>query len=83
MDPVQYQDDLECNYQKSYLAGVNAEGEIYGNFKIIIRRKPKENNFKAVLHSIENIIDKKPELPVFLSDILLGYGVQDKSSSYK
>lgn len=34
------------------LAGINAEGEIYGNFKLLVKRNPKENNFKAILGSI-------------------------------
>jgi len=34
------------------LAGQNAEGEIYGNFSLLVRRNPKENNFKAILSSI-------------------------------
>lgn len=35
------------------LAGINAEGEIYGNFKLLVKRNPKENNFKAILGSIQ------------------------------
>lgn len=75
IDPVQYQEDLE--------AGINAEGEVYGNFQLVIRRKPKENNFKAVLQSIKDVIQVKPHLPEFLEQILLGYGVTDESSSYQ
>ena len=37
---------------KYILAGINAEGEIYGNFKLLVKRNPKENNFKAILGSI-------------------------------
>jgi intron-binding protein aquarius len=50
---------------------------------LIIRRKPKENNFKAVLNSIKDVVHEKPKLPQFLSQILLGYGVQDESSSFR
>jgi hypothetical protein len=35
------------------LAGINVEGEIYGNFKLLVKRNPKENNFKAILGSIQ------------------------------
>lgn len=65
------------------IAGINAEGEIYGNFNLLIRRKPKENNFKAVLSSIKDVISEKPKLPPYLNQILLGYGVTDESSSFK
>ena len=41
----------------------------------MIRRKPKENNFKAVLNAIKDVIEEKPKLPKFLNQILLGYGV--------
>lgn len=64
-------------------AGINAEGEIYGNFNLIVRRKPKENNFKAVLSAIKDVIQEKPKLPKFLSQVLLGYGVEDESSSFR
>jgi intron-binding protein aquarius len=41
LDCAQYQEDIE--------SGLNVEGEVYGNFRLLIRRRPKENNFKAVL----------------------------------
>ena len=44
LDAAQYQDDVD--------AGINAEGEIYGNFSLLIRRNPKENNFKQILGAI-------------------------------
>ncbi|CAD8160547.1 unnamed protein product [Paramecium pentaurelia] len=73
LDQAQYQDDID--------SGINAEGEIYGNFKLLVKRNPKENNFKAILGSIQQVILQKPQLPKFLDEILLGYGVEDISSS--
>jgi intron-binding protein aquarius len=49
------------------------EGEVYGKFRLLIRRRPKENNFKAVLESIMSLLVSKPSLPNFLNDIILGY----------
>ncbi|XP_074604592.1 RNA helicase aquarius [Brevipalpus obovatus] len=47
---------------------------IYDTFNIIIRRKPKENNFKAVLETIRDIMNTKYVVPEWLHDIILGYG---------
>jgi len=39
-----------------------------------MRRKPKENNFKAVLETIRNLMNTECVVPDWLQDILLGYG---------
>ncbi|KAK6501069.1 hypothetical protein TWF481_008919 [Arthrobotrys musiformis] len=47
----------------------------YGSFNIIIRRKSIENNFKAVLASIQHIIeDPANYIPEWLQDTFLGCG---------
>ena len=38
------------------------------------RRKPKENNFKAVLESIRDLMNEDVIIPPWLHDIFLGYG---------
>jgi len=38
------------------------------------RRKPKENNFKAVLETIRELMNTTCVVPEFLHDIILGYG---------
>ena len=38
------------------------------------RRKPKENNFKAVLESIRDLMNEEVIIPPWLHDIFLGYG---------
>ena len=38
------------------------------------RRKPKENNFKAVLESIRDLMNEELIIPQWLHDIFLGYG---------
>ena len=46
----------------------------YKSFNIIMRRNPEENNFKAVLECVRDIMNEGVVLPDFLKDILLGYG---------
>ena len=39
-----------------------------------MRRKPKENNFKAVLETIRDLMNNECVVPDWLHDIILGYG---------
>ena len=39
-----------------------------------MRRKPKENNFKAVLETIREMMNTECVVPDWLHDIILGYG---------
>jgi len=41
---------------------------------VFIRRKPKENNFKAVLETIRDLMNINCVVPDWLHDIILGYG---------
>lgn len=47
---------------------------MYETFTIIVRRKPKENNFKAVLETIRDLMNTECVVPDWLHDIILGYG---------
>ena len=48
--------------------------DVYDSFNIIMRRKPKENNFKAVLETIRDLMNTECVVPDWLHDIILGYG---------
>ena len=48
--------------------------DTYETFNIIMRRKPKENNFKAVLETIRHLMNTSCVVPEFLHDIIIGYG---------
>ena len=63
LDPNQYYEDM-----------TNGQDDIYDSFNIILRRKPKENNFKAVLETIKDLINTKFVVPDWIHDLLLGYG---------
>lgn len=66
---------LDCN---QYLIDMNDADEgkedVYSNFNILLRRKPKENNFKAVLETIRELMNTECVVPDWLHDIILGYG---------
>lgn len=69
LDPNQYQQDMTSSIQ-------NGTEDPYETFNIIMRRKPKENNFKAVLETIRNLMNTECVVPDWLHDIILGYGDQ-------
>ncbi|KAJ6414434.1 hypothetical protein OIU84_003434 [Salix udensis] len=48
--------------------------DIYGTFNVLMRRKPKENNFKAILESIRDLMNEYCIVPDWLHNIFLGYG---------
>lgn len=66
---------LDCNqYRLDMEKTVKGGEDVYESFNVIIRRKPKENNFKAVLDTIRQLMNTSCVVPEFLHDILLGYG---------
>lgn len=48
--------------------------DVYATFNILMRRKSKENNFKAVLDSIRDLMNEDCVMPDWLHDVFLGYG---------
>ncbi|XP_030854514.1 RNA helicase aquarius isoform X2 [Strongylocentrotus purpuratus] len=67
LDSNQYQKDMA----KTASSGTE---DVYESFNIMMRRKPKENNFKAVLETIRDLMNTDCVVPDWLHDILLGYG---------
>jgi len=61
-------------YQKDILATQHGAEDIYSTFNVLIRRKPQENNFKAVLETIRDLMQADCTVPNWLHDIFLGYG---------
>ena len=54
--------------------------EVYDSLNVIIRRKPKENNFKAVLETIRDIMNTRTVVPLWLTEVLLGFGDPDDAN---
>lgn len=48
--------------------------DVYDSFNILIRRKPQENNFKAVLETIRDLMQSELVVPDWLQKVFLGYG---------
>eukprot|EP01063_Lacrimia_lanifica_P019949 TRINITY_DN27345_c0_g1_i1.p1 TRINITY_DN27345_c0_g1~~TRINITY_DN27345_c0_g1_i1.p1 ORF type:complete len:1450 (+),score=554.59 TRINITY_DN27345_c0_g1_i1:66-4415(+) len=73
-DPVQYQKDAN-----------SPEGaELYENsFNFVMRRNPEENNFKAVLDTIRELLYFPTVVPEWLQDVFLGYGEPDSAHYLK
>ncbi|EFJ49751.1 hypothetical protein VOLCADRAFT_104194 [Volvox carteri f. nagariensis] len=68
LDTAQYQLDMNT------MAKHKSE-DPYATFNLLMRRKPKENNFKAVLESIRDLMnDETAVIPPWLHDVFLGYG---------
>ena len=67
---------LDCNQYHLDMERASLPGgeDVYETFNILMRRKPKENNFKAVLETIRELMNTQCVVPEFLHDIILGYG---------
>eukprot|EP00271_Cylindrocystis_brebissonii_P006901 TRINITY_DN197_c0_g1_i1.p1 TRINITY_DN197_c0_g1~~TRINITY_DN197_c0_g1_i1.p1 ORF type:complete len:1299 (+),score=219.01 TRINITY_DN197_c0_g1_i1:142-3897(+) len=63
LDSAQYQIDTDAGEVEAAHSSVN----------VIVRRKPKENNFKAILESIRDLMNEQDSVPPWLHDIFLGY----------
>ena len=58
------------------------KGDVYESINLIVRRKARENNFKAVLDSIRHLAVSNLPVPAWLQDVFLGFG-DPSSASYK
>ncbi|XP_018567368.1 intron-binding protein aquarius isoform X2 [Anoplophora glabripennis] len=66
---------LDCNQYRDDMNSTNqGKEDVYENFNVLMRRKPKENNFKAVLETIRELMNTECVVPEWLQDIILGYG---------
>ncbi|KAJ1985419.1 hypothetical protein H4R34_000073 [Dimargaris verticillata] len=48
--------------------------DVYETFNVLIRRKPEENNFKAVLETMRDLMQSHTTIPAWLQSVFLGYG---------
>ncbi|KAM7539686.1 hypothetical protein Aperf_G00000036903 [Anoplocephala perfoliata] len=68
--PKEYIEELE---KKAFEAEAASPEDIYDTFNVLVRRKPKENNFKAVLDTIRDLMNTRSVVPEWLLDLLMGY----------
>ncbi|KAI8149758.1 hypothetical protein BJV82DRAFT_663038 [Fennellomyces sp. T-0311] len=73
LDPNQYKRDMD-NFNR------HKSEDVHETFNILVRRKPQENNFKAVLKTIRNLMQSDLVVPDWLQKVFLGYG--DPSSAH-
>lgn len=76
---------LDANQYKLDMENLKAKtiGEdVYTTFNVFVRRRPKENNFKAILESIRDLMNINFVVPTWLHDLLLGYGSPASAAYY-
>ena len=47
---------------------------VYQEINVVIRRKGRENNFRPLLQTIQNLISTETQLPSWFQEVFLGYG---------
>lgn len=57
-------------------------GDVYESINLIVRRRARENNFKAVLESLKQLTLSDVPVPQWLQEVFLGYG-DPASATYK
>ncbi|KAH6598803.1 hypothetical protein BASA61_002789 [Batrachochytrium salamandrivorans] len=62
-------------------SGIANDGKtVYDDFNVVIRLSPELNNFKAVLETLCDSVDRDGIFPEWLHDLVLGYG--DRHSAH-
>ncbi|KAI9315690.1 P-loop containing nucleoside triphosphate hydrolase protein [Dichotomocladium elegans] len=67
LDPIQYNIDMQKFHR-------HESEDVHESFNILVRRRPQENNFKAVLETIRDLMQGDFEVPQWLQKVFLGYG---------
>jgi intron-binding protein aquarius len=60
----------------------SGKGDIYDSINLIVRRRARENNFKAVLESIRQLATSDIPIPSWIQEVFLGFG-DPSSANYK
>jgi intron-binding protein aquarius len=74
IDPVAFQAD------KDRLT--KGKSDVYASINVIARRQGRENNFKPILETVQQLVSSSTALPSWLEEVYLGYG-DPKSASYQ
>ncbi|XP_062502366.1 RNA helicase aquarius-like [Corticium candelabrum] len=74
---------LDTNqYQQDMAATLKGAEDVYDSFNILMRRRPKENNFKAVLETIRSLMNTECVVPDWVHDVFVGYS-DPAAANYK
>jgi intron-binding protein aquarius len=74
IDPVAFQAD------KDRLS--RGKSDVYASINVVARRQGRENNFKPILETVQQLVSSSTALPSWLEEVYLGYG-DPKSASYQ
>lgn len=77
LDAAQYQIDVDTLEPEGGTGKAGGAAELYASFNVVQRRKAKENNFKAVLESIRDLMTESTTIPAWMHDLFLGYGAPE------
>jgi len=66
LDPVAFKADTESKSRGS--------PDVYESINVIVRRSQRENNWKKVLETIQNLALSDVPMPQWLQEVFLGYG---------
>ena len=53
---------------------LSGKPDLYDSINVIVRRKGRENNFKKILETMQNLALSETPLPPWLHEVFLGYG---------
>merc|ERR1719428_1577199 len=74
----------EAQYHRDLDVVARGGGEVYERLNLVMRRKPKENNFKAILNTIRSLMTSEDTVvPEWLHDLFLGYGDPGSAQYWK
>lgn len=66
LDPAAYKADMERKEK--------GRPDIYESINVVARRNQRENNWKKVLETIQNLALSDVPMPIWLQEVFLGYG---------
>lgn len=61
-------------YKQDSERAAKGKPDVYEAVNVVLRRKGRENNFKAILESIQMLTMSEVPLPSWLQEVFLGYG---------
>lgn len=70
-------------YKADNLAKNKGKPDVYESINLVMRRKGRENNFKKILETIQNLTLDDVALPAWLQEVFLGYGDPTGASYFR
>ena len=61
-------------YRRDTESSAENQHDVYPSINVVVRRKGRENNFKPVLHTIQDLTLSRTAPPNWFQEVFLGYG---------